>query len=152
MHNIHNNPTPSEQTCAFLSPSTYNFGMYYFEKNNLLYNYDTMANSIINEAIFNNKKFVIVTYNDMIHEINLHRMTIKDLSDSCCMGIKILDDYNLGYSFGESIIYRKYIKDRIDNNSYYLRTIYLEMLHTYIELTKIELSNSKIIKAIKINS
>lgn len=68
------------------------------------------------------------------------------------MGIKILDDYNLCYSFGESIIYRKYIKDRIDNNSYYLRTIYLEMLHTYIELTKIELSNSKIIKAIKINS
>lgn len=88
MHNIHNNPTPSEQTYCILSPSTYNFGMYYFEKNNLLYNYDTMANSIINEAIFNNKKFVIVTYNDMIHEINLHRMTIKIYQIVVAWGLK----------------------------------------------------------------
>ena len=147
-HIIHINPTSSEQVCLFLSPTTYQIGRYYFEKNNLLYSYDDMNNSVINEAIFNNKSYVIVTYNEIIHKIDLHDMTIKNLSDSCCMGIKILSDYNLGYSFGESIIYRKYIKDKINNNSYYLRGEYLEYMNSYIELAKRELSDSNIIKNI----
>ena len=146
IHNIHINPPPSEQLCIFLSPASYHFGTYYFEKNSILYNYDSMNNSIINEAIFNNRGSVTVTYNEMLHKIDLRKMTIKNLSDSCCMGIKLLDDYNLAYSFGESIIYRKYIKEKINNNSYYLRSIYLDMLHTYIELANRELSNSNIVK------
>jgi len=148
-HNIHINPNSSEQVCLFLSPTTYQIGKYYFEKSGLLYSYDDMNNSVINEAIFNNKSSVIVTYNEIVHKINLRDMTIKNLSDSCCMGIKILDDYNLAFCLGESIIYRKYIKDKINNNSYYLRGEYLEFLNSYIELANRELSDSKIIRKIK---
>jgi hypothetical protein len=133
----------------FLAPTTYQIGRYYFEKSGLLYSYDDMNNSVINEAIFNNKSSVIVTYNEIVHKIDLRDMTIKNLSESCCMGFKILSDYNLGYSFGESIIYRKYIKDKINNNYYYLRGEYLEYLNSYIELAKRELSDSKIIRTIK---
>jgi len=147
-HNIHINPNSSEQVCLFLTPETYQIGRYYFERNSLLYSYDDMNNSVINEAIFNNKASVIVTYNDIVHKINLRDMTIKNLSDSCCMGIKILDDYYLGYSFGDSIIYRKYIKDKINNNSYYLRTKYLEYLNGYIELANKTLSDSNITRTI----
>jgi hypothetical protein len=55
---------------------------------------------------------------------------------------------DLGYSFGDSIIYRKYIKDKINNNSYYLRTKYLEYLNGYIELAKKTLSDSNITRTI----
>jgi hypothetical protein len=148
VHNIHINPNSSERVCMFISPETYQIGRFYFEKNGLLNGYDNINNSIINEAIFNNKGSVIVTYNEIIHKIDLRDMTIKNLSDSCCMGIKILDDYYLGYTLGDSIIYRKYIKDKINNNSYYLRAKYLEYLNDYIELAKKSLSDSNITRTI----